>query len=275
MPIYRPPIPLAPAPALPDVTKVYGVDTGTADPRSESKPASVWIWPAEITRISGYKFNPPSHGALDIGTPANSKIFAPSKGTVSKVAFDENGYGLYVGIKTGDGPYVILAHLNKAYVDVGDTVKAGTVIGLSGSTGNSTGPHLHFEIRTSGGGGFVDPYSIYGSSPQPGKLVEWGSGKVTKPGTKTPYGTAPGTKSPYDVTTPGSAKTSNDGPGLKTPLGRFELTGINWQNIAAVLGGLALIFIGVMIFAGGEAMDIVAGRLGSTLSSALKGSGGE
>lgn len=106
-------------------------------------------------------------GAYSLGYHTGTD-FAASQGTVVKavaagtvVASDPSGaYGINVLIKHEDGTYALYAHLSSRTVQPGTQVKAGRMIGLSGSTGNSTGPHLHLEIRTKasfGAGNFLDP----------------------------------------------------------------------------------------------------------------------
>jgi murein DD-endopeptidase MepM/ murein hydrolase activator NlpD len=71
-------------------------------------------------------------------------------------------YGINVQIKTHDGKYLLYAHLSSKSVSVGQSVTVGQKVGAVGSTGNSSGPHLHFEVRTApsfGAGNFLNPAS--------------------------------------------------------------------------------------------------------------------
>lgn len=89
------------------------------------------------------------HKGLDIGLKKGDTVRAAFPGTVARVRYERRGYGHYVVLKhEGCGvTRTVYAHLSKAIVKVGDAVAAGTPIGLGGSTGRSTGPHLHFEMR--------------------------------------------------------------------------------------------------------------------------------
>ncbi len=104
-----------------------------------------------------------NHGAIDIGASTGSTVVAAYKGTVVAVYNDcphnwgktvscgcGGGYGNYVMIDHGDGKLTIYGHLTYASVELGETVETGQTIGYVGSTGNSTGPHLHFECRLNG-----------------------------------------------------------------------------------------------------------------------------
>jgi len=89
------------------------------------------------------------HIALDYSVVVGTPVKTTLDGAVKTVGFDPDGYGNYVVVE--NGPYeVYYAHLSNPGVSVGDQVWAGQVIGLSGNTGNSTGPHLHYEIRKAG-----------------------------------------------------------------------------------------------------------------------------
>lgn len=99
------------------------------------------------------------HTGVDFSAPAGTVVKAVAAGTV--VASDSAGaYGLNVKIKHADGTYSFYAHLSAKTVFPGTQVKAGRMIGNVGSTGNSSGPHLHFEVRSAaafGAGNFLDP----------------------------------------------------------------------------------------------------------------------
>jgi murein DD-endopeptidase MepM/ murein hydrolase activator NlpD len=104
--------------------------------------------------VSSIRNNRP-HGGTDLSMGgANGKpIHAAAPGKVVEVKTDSDGYGNYVTIDHGNGWYTRYGHmLEKSPLKQGDTVKAGDTIGKVGSTGNSTGPHLHFEVLEGGTG---------------------------------------------------------------------------------------------------------------------------
>ena len=114
-----------------------------------------YIWPVESRRITspfGMRMHPTKkrqlmHNGVDIGGVGfTSKVKAAKSGTVI-TSKKNNSYGEYVVISHGSGNTTLYAHLSKRSVKEGDVVQQGDVIGITGSTGNSTGPHLHFEIN--------------------------------------------------------------------------------------------------------------------------------
>ncbi|WP_170885517.1 M23 family metallopeptidase [Bacillus alkalicellulosilyticus] len=121
------------------------------------------LFPAATGRISshyGKRSDPITrwtafHSGTDIAAPLNTEIFAAADGKVIE-AGRNGGYGLAIRIQHGDTYETLYAHLNKIDVEIGDTVKKGDVIGGMGTTGRSTGVHLHYEIKRNGE--FVDPY---------------------------------------------------------------------------------------------------------------------
>lgn len=94
------------------------------------------------------------HTGVDFAASSGTKIFAWKTGTVS-VANWNGDYGNFIEIKHNDGTISRYAHLSGYACSKGQTVEAGQTIGYVGSTGNSTGPHLHFEIKVNGS--FVNP----------------------------------------------------------------------------------------------------------------------
>ncbi|MBR5437982.1 MAG: M23 family metallopeptidase [Clostridia bacterium] len=95
--------------------------------------------------ISGNAF----HGGTDIaGSGISGKpVYASRAGKVITAVSSNRGYGIYVLIDHGDGYSTLYAHMSARYVSTGDNVSKGQMVGRVGSTGNSTGPHLHFEVR--------------------------------------------------------------------------------------------------------------------------------
>lgn len=89
------------------------------------------------------------YNAIDIGTPVGTPIYAAAAGDViiSRLSGWNGGYGNYIAISHPNGTETVYGHLSANYVSVGAAVYQGEIIGLSGNTGNSTGPHLHFEVR--------------------------------------------------------------------------------------------------------------------------------
>ena len=89
------------------------------------------------------------HTGIDLVGIDSKYVYATCDGTVSKVGYDAKGYGNYVVIHSTDGDYHWLCHLASVSVSAGQTVSRVKKIGIMGSTGNVTGAHTHFEIRTS------------------------------------------------------------------------------------------------------------------------------
>ncbi|MCX6784877.1 MAG: peptidoglycan DD-metalloendopeptidase family protein [Candidatus Komeilibacteria bacterium] len=106
------------------------------------------LWPTvarRITQYFGWR-----HAGLDIGSPIGQPIYAAEDGVVEKSGWNSGGYGNYVIINHGGGLTTIYGHASALYVVAGETVSRGQIIAAIGSTGRSTGPHLHFEVRING-----------------------------------------------------------------------------------------------------------------------------
>ncbi|HEY6116697.1 MAG TPA: peptidoglycan DD-metalloendopeptidase family protein [Candidatus Dormibacteraeota bacterium] len=118
-----------------------------------------FIWPEPNAKISQgfgpttFWFEPPYgsyahfHTGIDMVEPFGSAIYAADDGVVALVGSTTSGYGKYVVIAHSGGFDTLYGHLSTTLVKVGQRVTQGTPVGLEGSTGNSTGPHLHFELR--------------------------------------------------------------------------------------------------------------------------------
>lgn len=112
-----------------------------------------FIWPTP----SCYRISSPYgmrwgrlHKGIDIPASYGSKIVAAASGKVTKKGWDASGYGNYVIIDHGGGYMTVYAHMSSVSVKQGATISQGQQVGKIGSTGRSTGPHLHFEIRVNG-----------------------------------------------------------------------------------------------------------------------------
>ena len=132
-------------------------------------PLGKFAWPLAgnwpITSPFGPRRSPggigsTNHRGIDIGAPTGTPILASAGGEVIQVRNnDQGGWGLFVIIDHGGGYQTIYAHNSRNFVSRGDIVVQGQVIAEIGSTGTSTGPHLHFEIRRNGTA--VDPLSFF------------------------------------------------------------------------------------------------------------------
>ncbi len=137
--------------------------------KQQTPPTSTgsYMWPLPASKgiSSGYGMRKISlygyekfHAGIDVPASIGKSILAADGGTVIVSTYD-GGYGNYVMINHGNGRVTLYAHMSGRAVDVGATVNKGQVIGYVGSTGNSTGPHLHFEVRVNGS--TVDPLTYF------------------------------------------------------------------------------------------------------------------
>jgi murein DD-endopeptidase MepM/ murein hydrolase activator NlpD len=102
------------------------------------------FWPIGSKRITQYFWW--RHPALDVGAPKGTPIYAADDGIVEFVKLGRTGYGQQLMVDHGNGIRTRYAHASQIIMKPGDPVKKGDVIAYVGSTGRSTGPHLHFEI---------------------------------------------------------------------------------------------------------------------------------
>ena len=112
-------------------------------------------WRNVVTSEFGYRRDPftgerRGHTGMDLAVPTGTSVRAALPGTVTVSTYNQGGYGYYVMIDHGSGLSTLYGHNSQLLARVGQTVEAGDVIALSGSTGRSTGPHLHFEVRING-----------------------------------------------------------------------------------------------------------------------------
>ena len=120
------------------------------------------IWPVNSTRISR-AFNK-DHDGIDIAAELGSEILSAADGTVTLATEGKDGQGKYIEIDHGNGILTQYQHCSELLVEKGDTVSQGQVIGKVGSTGDSTGNHLHFMVIKTVNeteGSAVDPFTIF------------------------------------------------------------------------------------------------------------------
>ncbi|MPM10159.1 hypothetical protein SDC9_56484 [bioreactor metagenome] len=151
------------------VRKQKALEAEIASGQISFDPGTGWQWPTpgiyRITSKFGYRTHPVTgepnyHGGVDIGAPKNTQIHA-ARGGVVTISTYGSSYGNYVVIQHDNGYSSLYAHMNSRAVKEGDIITQGQVIGYVGTTGSSTGYHLHFEIRLSGVR--QDPISYYPS----------------------------------------------------------------------------------------------------------------
>jgi murein DD-endopeptidase MepM/ murein hydrolase activator NlpD len=122
-------------------------------PDDALRGTGIFSWPTSgrVTDRFGYKtLSGRWHTGLDIAGSTGTPIYAADAGFVTFTGVSRSGYGKLVIVDHGNGYVTYYAHLNVIYVSMGQSVDKGVLVGAMGSTGNSTGPHLHFEIRHKG-----------------------------------------------------------------------------------------------------------------------------
>jgi len=131
---------------------VYSGPTGTG----------TFIWPGVQTYLSGYDYLPEiNHYGIDVAGDLNDPLFAVDNGVVVYAGWNDWGYGNVVAIDHGNGFQSLYAHLESLNVGCGSYIIQGDIIGYMGSTGNSSGSHLHFELIKDGSRINPHPYLPY------------------------------------------------------------------------------------------------------------------
>lgn len=118
------------------------------------------MWPTAAGRVSrGFTGQYPAHNGLDIAAPIGTAIYAADSGVVTKALYTSRGYGIYAIIDHGNGYQTLYGHCSALLVNVGQRVTKGQLIARVGNSGNSTGPHVHFEVKS--GNTRYDPYRFF------------------------------------------------------------------------------------------------------------------
>lgn len=122
--------------------------------RGISVPSRMPLEGAALTSSFGMRNHPVlggrrQHHGIDLAAPTGTPVYATADGVVSRADW-YSSYGLYISVEHGASMQTRYAHLSRLAVAAGDSVKKGDLIGYVGSTGRSTGPHLHYEVRVEG-----------------------------------------------------------------------------------------------------------------------------
>ena len=147
------------ATSVPETVPSYSGGIGTGN----TVNGVTWLIPINYTRFSspfGMRWHPVyggwrMHYGVDLSAPSGTPIYASRGGVITTASYQEGGAGYYVSINHGDGYSSIYMHMTKYNVQAGQYVEAGEVIGYVGTSGGSTGYHLHFGIAYNGT--YVDP----------------------------------------------------------------------------------------------------------------------
>ncbi len=116
-------------------------------PKPAPSPEATFAWPLRGWITQGYSAK---HRAVDIATAWGAPVYAAGDGKVIRAGWLFTGYGFSVIIRHNNGLVTLYSHMTNPAVKTGDWVRRGQQIGIVGSTGNSTGPHVHFEVRKNG-----------------------------------------------------------------------------------------------------------------------------
>ncbi len=149
-------VPVAYAPKS-GVTKGISGPGGCEVPSGGAVGSGAFIWPAVQHFLSGNDYWS-GHLAIDIAAGEGAPVYAADSGVVVYAGAIGGGYGNMIMIDHQNGYHTLYAHLSSINVRCGQSVAQGSLIGLAGSTGNSTGAHLHFEVRYLGG--FINPWYV-------------------------------------------------------------------------------------------------------------------
>jgi murein DD-endopeptidase MepM/ murein hydrolase activator NlpD len=134
-----------------------GLQAGCATGTGGAVGTGYFVWPADNHYLSGNDYSE-IHLGIDIAAGLGAPVYASDSGVVVWAAPIGGGYGNMIMIDHGNGYTTLYGHLSAFLVHCGSSVNQGQRIALAGSTGNSTGPHLHFEVRS--GGAFINPWYV-------------------------------------------------------------------------------------------------------------------
>jgi len=141
-------IPEGKLPPAPVVKQTQPSQSSLTRPQALRTGSGGMLWPTVSRNISQYYTW--RHGGIDVALPKGNPIYASNDGIIEKSGWNSGGYGYMILINHGNGIKTRYAHASKLFVSAGEEVHKGDVIALIGSTGRSTGAHLHFEVIVNG-----------------------------------------------------------------------------------------------------------------------------
>jgi hypothetical protein len=156
------------------------------------------------------------HGGIDYGLPEGTPVYAVADGTVEATPYDAPGFGNYIKLVDANGAELFYGHLSSKVVPGGARVKAGDLVGYSGNSGQSTGAHLHFEVRKNGTK--MDPSSYLSGASSP-SIVEGGLPTTNTSDltlSRNPAGLIIGSGGPNITSAPDLGSMTNGGHGSST-----------------------------------------------------------
>lgn len=142
---------------------VGGGEDGEETSSGSSRSSGKWQYPykGKYVMTSGYRTKSrPSHAGVDLVGTASKQLYPVNSGTVVSVVHSNIGYGNNVIVSHGNGIWSLYAHMSKIYVKKDQRVSKNTILGVEGSTGDSTGSHVHLEIRKKMYGSDIDPIAF-------------------------------------------------------------------------------------------------------------------
>ncbi|MGP3975408.1 M23 family metallopeptidase [Streptomyces sp. 8N114] len=156
----EPSIPKTVTPVSPSLSSPWpGGSAGESAGEAGGGAGRTWVRPLALSRVRvSQPYGVPGgwaagyHTGIDLAVPEGTPVRSVGPGTVVHAGW-AGAYGNAVTVRMTDGKYTLFAHLSRIFVTVGSRVRAGTLLGRSGNTGRSTGPHLHFEVRAQRGYG--------------------------------------------------------------------------------------------------------------------------
>lgn len=159
---------IAPATAVAAAPAARGVGAPIFGRGKVSIPSRMPVEGSALTSSYGMRTHPVlggrrAHKGVDLAMPTGTPIYATADGTISRADW-YSGYGLYIAIEHGGDIQTRYGHMSRLNVAAGQEVRKGDIIGYVGSTGRSTGPHLHYEVRISGAAVNPVPY-MNGANP--------------------------------------------------------------------------------------------------------------